>query len=517
MTRGPALFQRPPMTTRGATTCRQDSGFAVLLTVIAAAVVMAIVATTLAETALSNVITSAHDVQQEQALQAAQAGIDATYQRIQSLPSVSTSPCGTGAVQGSLGSSPTLSSYSVSATYYETTTARSAISCTQLHDRVVPQAVELTSRGTDAGRTQVMVSEADVAVSPFGSLFGDAVYVASTLTLTGNDTFGVTGKMVYVKGNTRCGNGGNITGNLVTLGNLTLTGDCRISGSAEAGGVVTIPSGSPFVGTTLTSTTATKSTDVTIYRKSNPTLHAIYGRTSISYSKSWATAHPSATFHEDDTALSPPPQQTMPTYTWTNQKGFLQSSGFNLVTTSTCQAVYDDIFAMKTSTSKVAIHTTCLIKLPGGTGPHGNGHACPTGSGYCTHVYVNDTLYIFSTKGFTLPTPAQFTTTTSSVGLALVVPTDNASGAAMSCTSNGDITFTGKIYTNVDTLFYTPCTLSMTGSAHVAEGEVYAGHYIAKDGMSYGKALLSTGSGGSTPSPAGPASVGIIYEREAPT
>lgn len=496
-----------------------ETGFATLIMVILVAVVLSIAGAVGFAVVSSNISTTTTNVYHQQALQAAQSGIDATYQRIKSESSVESAPCGPGAMVGTLGSTPKPSTYSVTAKYYKTPTAKSALTCTQLAAGTVPKAVLLASKGKDGGQVALMVSEADLAVSPFGSAFGDAAYINAALSVSGADAFKTQTKTIYVHGNMRCGNGGKIAGTVVATGTMTLTGTCQIHGTAEAGGTVSVPSGSPGVGGTLVSfATTTPGIKIT----GNPTLHTVLAKTKIIYPASWLTSHPTAKIVENDSSLGSPPTQTFPNVTWTSA-GWT-ADGYKAVATTTCAEAYKEMFAMHTAatstgtTKPVALYTTCKIKLPQAT-PY-----CPSWTAnkykyYCTQLVLARTLIIFSTAGFDLATP--FNVVTSAAGashqLGLIVPTVAVTGAPVSCSGgNGNIIMTGKILTGVDTLFYTPCSVSMSGAAEVVEGEIYAGaNYTATGGMSFGPPPTVPGATGGSLSLAGKASVGVVYVREA--
>jgi len=503
---------------------RGDAGFAVLVTVIILALVLSAVGVVGAQVVVADSSTTVSNVNWQQALQAAQSGIDAAYQRIESVPTLATVPCGTNTISGTLGSTPKASSYSVGANYYLTVTAKSVDTCTALKQGTIPEAVLLTSEGVDGNQTAHMVSEADVAVSPSGTVFGDAAYIGATFNVTGGDTFKTPTKAVYVNGNVTCGSGGSMAGTLVATGSMTLTGNCQIAGAAEAGGTVTIVTrGSPGVGGTLISySTTTPGITIT----ANPTLHGVVARTKITYRSSWLSTHPTAHISQNDSSLGSLPTQTFPTVKWT-PTGWI-AAGYNVVNAgSTCGKAYTAIFAMHTShtstgTAKpVALYTSCQIKFPGGTGRKGNGYPCSAVTAtqsYCTQLVLARSLMVFSTTGFNLPSPTKVTSSPvgHAVHLGLIVPTDTSSGTSVSCTNtNGDINMTGNIGTGVDTLFFTPCSISMTGNANVVEGEIYAGRgYTAANGMAFGSPITVPGATGGTHTTAGKVSLGVVYVRQ---
>lgn len=497
---------------------RGAEGFAVLVTVIILAVVLSTIGVVGAQVVVADSTTTLTNVNYQQALQAAQSGIDAAYQRIESDDTVATAPCGPAAVGGTLGSAPKASSYTVTTTYFQTLTAKTVMTCPKLAAGAVPKAVLLTSQGTDGTQTARMVSEADLAVSPFGTVFGDAAFIGAGFDISGADAFKTPTRTVFVTGNVTCGSGGSMTGTLVATGTMQLTGNCKIAGSADAGGKVSIPSGSPSVGTTLVSfSTTTPGIDIA----GNPTLHTVEAKTKVSYPSWWLKTHPSAHIVQDDSSLGSLPSQTFPTVKWT-PSGWAADGYRVVVADATCGQAYKAMFAMHTAatatgTAKpVAVYTTCKITLPQ---THTNCPAWARTIYYCTQLVLHRSLMVFSTAGFSFPTPTKVTSspTGASVQLGLIVPTDTAAGTAVSCGGgNGDINMTGKIGTGVDTLFFTPCSVSMTGAASVVEGEIYAGSgYTAENGMAFGTPITVPGATGGSRSVDGKASVGVVYVRQA--
>ncbi len=497
---------------------RDDVGFAVLATVVILASILSLIGVVGAQLVVAASSSTVSNVDRQQALQAAASGVDVAFQRIESGATMAAAPCGSNAVAGTLGSTPEPSSYSVTATYYQTITAKSVDTCAALATGTIPQAVLLTSEGVDGIQTARMVSEADVAVAPMGTVFGDAAYVGAGFTISGADAFKTKGKTVYVNGNVSCGSGGSMTGTLIATGTLTLTGDCAIDGTAEAGGKVSIPSGSPSVGSTLTSY-ASATPGIAI--SGNPTLSGVVAKTKVTYPSWWPKTHPSVRIVQNDSSLGSLPTQSFPTVPWT-PTGWATDGYRVVIANSTCGAAYKAMFAMHTTTTPtgtakpVALYTTCPIELPQ------NHTYCPSWAAnpyYCTQLVLARSLMVFSTAGFDLPTPTHVTSSPagSTVHLGLIVPTDTSAGTPVSCAGgNGDINMTGKIHTGVDTLFFTPCSISMTGHATVVEGEVYAGSgYTAANGMAFGSPITVPGAtGGSRSSTGGKISLGVVYVRQ---
>jgi len=489
-----------------------ERGQAVLVTVLIIALVLAAVGAMLFRAAVTDSTLTGHSVAKGQALQAAQAGVSAAYAAINTGP-VSSAPC---RVTGTLGSAPSKSSYTVTVTYYRVATTSALaneISCTTTAQTVkTARELEIRSVGTDLGEKSTMLSEADLSPpSLSGTVFGDAISVNSAVSLSSADAFNVTGHAIFTTGSATCGGGGDIHGTLVVVGTISLSGGCSISGSAVAGGEVTVPSGSPSVAGKLISTSSTKNPGIDI--AGDPTLHTMLAGASIVYPTWWTPARGSEVV-QDDTSLTPPPPQTFPTIHWT-AAGW-EAKGYTVVATSstpnkplaTCAKAYAAIYAANTATAKgEAVYTSCDIAIPPPS------HAdCPNNEYTCV-LTLKRNLAIFSTAGFVVRTAGKVDVSTATAGvtrdLALIVPTGT------SCTSqNGLITVKGTIGANVDALVATPCTVTMSGSAHITAGEIYAGHFTPDGGMSYGLPLTIPGASGGSQTTTGPPTVGIVYERE---
>ncbi len=501
---------------------RGDEGVAFLVVVIAIGAVMAVLATTLFRAALDNVTTSSRTVEEGQALQAAEAGVDSTYRQIASASTLAHMPCGP--ITGTLGSAPSRSSYKVSIEYYATSTALSCeASALKTADRV-----QLASTGADLTQTALVLSAAHVAPSFRAQVFDDAIFVTGDLTWQGADTlFG--GKNVYVNGTLSCSGSGTVYGNVTVIGNATLSGACPINGQLEATGNITI-GGSAVVGGTVISTTGT----ITI--TGNPTVSgSMYAHGTITIkTTNWKAAYLAThtvtitgtrttvkyTINQTYTWLTPPAKQTFPAVNWT-PTGWA-AKGYAVVTAgSTCKAAYAAIYSAHTATAKPqAVYTTCQITIP----PHST--YCPSWQKYyCPQIPLAHTLAIVSTAGITLKTsgakPQNIYTTGGKHTLFFIVPshvwtsTKGTTGAALSCTGgNGAITVRGTVGPTVNTLVYSPCSVKISGASSTQSGELATKTFTADGGMSFGEGAVTVpGSSGGGVTGGNP-TVGILYERE---
>jgi hypothetical protein len=498
-------------------TTRASQGQALITAVVIVASILAIVGGFLFITASSNITQSTHSADLAQAAQAAHSGIDIAYEAIEAPAHANTVPCGSGAVTGSLGSNPP-SSYSVTVTYFSATSSSTPMTCAEVAAGNTPHSVELSSVGISTHQSQTMVSGATLSVGATTTqVFGDATYTGGTLKLNGADTFKIAGRQMYVRGNASCGSGAVVNGTLAVLGSLNMSGNCTITGGVLVKDKVTALSGSPSVGGNLASADATATPDIVI--TGDPHLHTVLARTTVSHPSSWSVDSGSQIV-QHDTSVTPPKTQPFPTLVWT--KAGWAADGYNTVTAgSTCAAAYAAIFATHTATVKgEAIYTTCKITLKA---PRTD---CPSWQQYyCPNVVLNRNLAVFSTAGFTIIGTASIESGSSTTGhtLVLAVPSKATTGTPPTCSSssgNVKMTNSGRIGANIDTLIYTPCSVTMSGAASLAEGEVYVnGTFAPLNGMSFGAPFTVPGSsGGGTssggvPGQEGPATIGISYER----
>ncbi len=482
----------------------EDDGLVFIVVVVVIASVMAVLAATLFHVALDNISTSQRMVTQEQALQAAEAGIDVAYQGIEAvtLASSTTSlhhvPCGP--LNGDLGSAPSGSRYTVTIKYYKYSTATNptptklaAALCTTTPIDLVR--IVVTATGTDLTQTARVTSQANIApVSPFAN----SIFVNGSLTLRGSNS-SVGGQTVYVHtGNLTCNGGGTVYGSVIVFGTVTASGSCSIAGALEATTSISL-GGKAAIGGTIISTTggiSVQGTGVTVSG-------SMYARGSITISSTkWyqnyksphtVTGMPvSYTINSTETALVRPTKQQWPYVTWATVKW--ATMHYEVVTAgSTCTKVKAAVLSAASPASTgyvgVAVDTTCQVKFTQIT----------------KHLVLAQSLAVFSTKGITVAKNAQISDSSSTrKTLFLVVPTGT------SCEStNGDISIHGSIGTGIATLVYSPCTVTIQGTSPIKEGKIYARTLIMNGNMTLGTETFTLIGVKTTQ-----VSVGIDFERQ---
>ncbi len=483
---------------------REDEGLVFIVVVVVIASVMAVLAATLFHVALDNISTAQRMVTQEQALQAAEAGIDVAYQGIEAvtLASSTTSlhhvPCGP--LNGDLGSAPSGSRYTVTIKYYKYSTATNptptvltAALCTTTPIDLVR--IVVTATGTDLTETARVTSQANIApVSPFA----DSVFVNGSMTLRGSNS-SLGGQTVYVHtGTLTCNGGGTIYGSVTVFGKVTASGSCSIAGALEATTQISL-GGTAAIGGTVISTTggiSVQGTGVTVSG-------SMYARSSITISstkwyQNYISTHTvtgmnvSYTINPTETALVRPTKEPWPDLTWATVKW--ATMHYRVVTAgSNCTTAKSAILSAKSPASTgyvgVALNTTCQVQFTKIT----------------KNLVLAQSLVVFSTKGITVESNAQISdSSTTRRTLFLVVPTGT------SCQStNGNISIHGNIGTGIATLVYSPCTVTIQGTSPIKEGKIYARTLIMNGNLTLGTEAFTLLGVKTTQ-----VSVGIDFERQ---
>ena len=490
-----------------------DEGLAFILVVVVIASVMAVLAATLFHVALDNISTSQRMVLQEQALQAAESGVDIAYQGIEAVTLASSTtgrhhvPCApaTSPLKGSLGSAPSGSSYAVTVKYYKYATAAhptptklTTATCTTTPVDLVR--IVVTSTGADLTQTAHVTSQANIApVNPFAN----SVFVNGSMTLRGSNS-SIGGQTVYVHtGKLTCNGGGTIDGSVTVLGRVTAKGSCSIAGGLEATTSISL-GGTASIGGTVISTTGS----ITVQGTGVAVSGSMYARGSITISSTtwyqrYIATHTvtgisvSYTINPTETALVRPTEEPWPDLTWTSADW--AGMRYKVVTTgSTCTktasaAVRTAVLSARTAPTTgyvgVALHTVCAVQSTKIT----------------KKLVLAQSLVVFSTAGITIASNAEvLDSSTAKRTLFLVVPTGT------SCTgTNGNISIHGTIGTGIATLVYSPCKVTIQGTSPIKEGKVYAKTLTMNGNMTLGTVTFTL-LGFSTTQ----VSVGIDFERQ---
>ena len=487
---------------------RGEQGLVALMTVATVCTVMAVVVAVLFQVSSIDQTTTELSEQQSQALNAAEGGLDLSVAEMQG-GSVSSLPCGPGALTASLPTAPEGSHYSASITYYDTfPPTDAALTCSQVQSgSAIPQSAEVSSTGTDARVKQYMEALVKLTIAQAGaSVFDQAVFVQGSASFSNDfnldDPSGHDSANIYTNGSLTCANSSAIQGNITVQGSYTASNSCSVSGNLTAVGNITEQNNATIAGSayaTGSSGCGTGSTQGNILLTDNSVIdESAYAYCSITQKNS---SNVNGTSVAPDASLGNPPVETFPTLTYSASAW--SAAGYTSVTNNTCSGpgnVYITISGMSSAVSPTVVLTTCALNWANSNS-----------------ISLNQNLAIFSTGGFSMAN----STTWNSVGtgthnLYLVVP------STVTC-SNGSPGITlqnaTQFASSLDVLFYTPCQFEATNNSGVmGQGQVYAGTWDQGNAFNMKYTALPTAPGASGgPSTSGQSattSVAVVYERQ---
>jgi hypothetical protein len=396
-----------------------------------------------------------------QAVNAAEAGLDATVSVIQQ-SSPTALPCGPIGVDLT-GSQ--LAHYNVTLTYYDATGA--ALACPMPS---TPATVKLISTGTAGpGLTISRQMASLVKLVGVASGYSYALYANkvpqfnSEFTLNGNT--GNDGSL-FTNGNidaTSCQSLTTVHGNLYAAGTVDCENAHHVFGTVWANGSVTLASGT-VDGDVVSSTSSLN------FLSGETVNHNARAGTTISGSCGPCTKVPSSP------QASPPSGSTcagvacLPPYTY-NQSNWT-AQGYYVRTYSSCTTAFNDINSW--SSIGVAWSGPQLVRIT---------PACTFGSSSSVTCNLKSDLAIITDGGFDFQSNVAFLNASPSPStnihkLFLIQPTANATN---SCTPSGTtFNFQSGVNfdTNLRTFIYTPCTIDLQSGTPGLTGQVYADKFI---------------------------------------
>lgn len=407
---------------------------------------------------------SGRDRQRTATINAAEAGVDASYAQIQS--SGTTLPCrwpasGTTDVQGA----PDKATSYATISYFDSAGAPMACSGGTLNaSSVKPASATVDGFGSApaiAGQaTRERHMQALVNLTPvYGDSLNKAIFADASLsfnnqtTLTGNSGPDAD---VYTNGNFVCANNQNFAGSVHAQGSITVQGTCTIAGDAWAKLDVSHSSGANgSIGGRVLSSTGSISL---------PNNFSVNGTLLAAGGISWGPCSASGKCFPN-TTVAPP--QTFPFPIIRGDATTMnawQAQGYTIVTdTGSCGGIVNRI---KTDYSKRAGAKT-LVKT-----------ACAVNFSNDKDIALQNDLAIFSYGGFSSTQQVSFSSSSSALrNLHWIVPADAT--ASRPCSSPGistDQQF--NFATEVNMLVYSPCDISFSNNAdHL--GQVFGGSAVA--------------------------------------
>jgi len=462
--------------------------------------ILSITSGTLFLTTLSQQSNSAGQVFQSLALNAAEAGLSRAYQAVETT-SLSTVPCGTGALGEPLGTTPRSSSYSDSIAFYANNPpSGSALACSAVTSKAtIPASALVKSVGTDANVQQGMEALVAISVAASGSVFDQALYVNGPWTASGGSIDGSVGNNAnaYINGNvSSCSNGAVVEGNLTMTGGYSTSGNCHIYGNVDAQSIY-LQSGSPTIGGNVTA----YSSDILVNNSGGIIDGNAYAYTTITNRASPGIL---GTQVAEDKTLTAPPVDTFPTVTL--NAATWQAAGWTVdAADNDCSndsaSIFNEINEMATATSPTVLQTNCT-----------GGAALTWGKGNPT-IKLAQNLAIFSTTGFSMPAMTWQSADGSPHYVYIIVPTGSSCAS-----SGGGITLTSSATFSppLQELFFTPC--AFTGNNGVTGyGQIYAGSMTEAGGFSftfYQPPPPAGATGGTMIAGAGAVTDGVVWEHQ---
>jgi hypothetical protein len=460
---------------------------------------------------------SQHDAsfrrQQAQALDAAEGGLNLSYETIQQA-ATSALPCGPNALSQTFATVPVPSSFAASVTYYGTyPPTGAALTCSSVHSQSTTlAAAEIISTGSDGPVAQYMEALVKVSVTDTGPVFDQALFSNSTMTGSNSGTLdGHTGNdaNLYVNGNVVCGNGFVVQGSVIDTGTFSGSNSCSVSGNLTSVGNISLANNS-VIGGSASSTghsgCGVGSTQGNISMSNSATVdQSAYAYCTITLSNNATVVHSQV---PNDTTLTNPPVETFPvvpepvtgsaTATAWNAAGYTSQITDNACTPS---GVYTDIANMATATAPTVIITSCALTWSNNTS-----------------LSLNQNLAIFSTGGFTMQNRTSWQSATATTRDLYVIVPSSVGGTTTTCSAGQpgiSLRNSTTFATTVNVMLYTPCTLSISNST-TGYGQVYGGVVNATNSFTEHYVPLPPvpGSSGGGSASVTALTLAVVYERQ---
>jgi len=448
--------------------------------------------------------------QQAQSLDAAEAGLNLGYEKIQQAATASL-PCGPGAVTQSFATIPTASSFSDTVTYYSTyPPTGSALACSAVHTGATLAAATIVATGLDGGVNQYMEALVKLSVTNTGPVFDQAMFSNSNFSASNNTTiYAYTGTdaNLYTNANVACANNFTVQGSVVVQGTFAGSNNCSVSGNLTSVGNITL-SNNAVIGGNATSTgnAGCSGSQGNITMSNSATVNqSAYAYCSITLSNNATVVHSKV---PNDTTLTNPATETFPTVPEPTSGSAAatawSAAGYtNQITDNTCTpaGVYNDISAMSTATAPTVVMTSCALSWSNNTS-----------------ISLNQNLAIFSTGGFSMTNNTTWQSATSATRLLYVIVPSVVGSTTTTCSSGQpgiSLANNTTFASSVNVMLYTPCTVSVangsTGYGQVYGGVVsaannYTAHYVPVPAVPG-----STGGGSATTTAL---TLAVVYERQ---
>ena len=467
-----------------------EEGIALVTGLLVSAIVL-ILSVSAVSIAIHNTDASGYNRRRLQAIDGAEAGLDAYYAMLGSTRmSMVDNVTGSASciLTGTLSGTPSVT-YTVTPTFYTSSTETGGTTCPTtftLHTtpQFTSQYVILRSVGVVAGQAEprrTMTSKARLSVVTTSSDFpAAAIYAESNATLSANvDLYSASGRNdanIYAGGNLTVSTRTSIRGSLYVQGSATIAnGNFWARGDVWAKNALTV-SGGRIDGWAISST-------------SND---AISGNTYIGNAKAAGTitvqnpAHVYGTQSPNTAGIGDPPSyaSTLRTYTWN------AADWPGYVSDTSCSAAQTRINNWTTGNLYIRLTSCSDFSVPQKSNVPGN-------------------LGIISDGSITLPVGTTLTTSTGPFKVYFIAGATGTCGHFLANSNSG-------VGTNLKTLIYTPttCTATMESNSSFASGQVFSGTVTMRSNAPFTFEAVSFP--GTSEEPVG-ALVDPVYRREVVT
>jgi hypothetical protein len=379
---------------------------------------------------------SAYDRRRIQSIAAAEAGIDATWRKIEGTAPDSM-PCAS-PFTGTLASSPGSSAFTVQVTYYDATGTQ--LSC-PLSQTNVPSAALLTSTGTTNGSTTRKM-QAYATLTPVRTGLSAAIMSNSGTTLSNSFTLnGNSGSDadIYVNsGNLSITNTPQVFGNIyVPNGSFSMSNNTAVSGNVWANLSATLNNTSRVTG------------DVTSSTSSIAGVGFIGGNATAGTTVATTTLHITGSTYQS-TMQGPPPSLAFPYVCWTAvspvcsaQSSNWTSAGYTVQNFADCASAYTYLTTGTIAGDNVVrINATCNLAI-----------------GTNDVINFSGNLAIFTNGSITMANQNNWNGVSGKNLFFLV----NYQSTSMNCASGNYNISSGNNsnFNNVNVSFYSPCTITI--------------------------------------------------------
>jgi hypothetical protein len=424
-----------------------------LVTSLLVTMVLVSIGVTVVGLSIHNAGQSSLDRKRIQAVNTAEAGLDATLSAMQ-YSITSGLPCGANSVSATLPTTPA-SEYHVTVQYYTSYPPTGTAMTCPLSDATRPAGAIVTSAGTavvsGSSISVTRTMQTQVRLTASRGAFGQAIFSDKDLTLQNNLTvngFQAYDGNLYTNGNLNCGNGSLINGSVYVQGTATLSNSCNIVQDVWAGGSVSM-SNSATVGHDVTASAS--GSDISLDNSSTIAHNATAGGQCTG-----CGSNVGGDVVRNHTSPLPP-VYTLPTLNYSSSAW--QAAGFDTTKNySDCTAARTAILAGYTARTVARISPACALSF-------GNNDV----------VNVRNDMAIVTDGSISSSNQVNFQSADGNpYTLYLIVPTSAASGGCTGGTH--DMSYSNQTnFTNLRVFAFTPCTVIYSNNNDGLGGQIIGG------------------------------------------